>query len=301
MVTLPEFLWPAVAGILLYAVAWLVWRWLLSPSRSYELSAEKRARLLLEEFLTDEEGRQLVRSGHLLVRSPHQTDRVYRIPAEGRWVDVYDSGRLSMRICGRLPRTALAGDAMLAQKLLIEDSEDAYLRTAEVKWRHADGDGSGWRQVSNSNGRRGTAMLTKFEGGEAVKGGVYWSVKDGEFISVPKEGGVLEKESGRTYLKVPLPIVLVVGPIMGLAFAFFLPLSGVLVLASLAKRKLQGAFSAGKVGAAGMARLQMQPGASYLEPKAHEAGADAAPSPDAEDGKLVELAKEIAEKRWHEQ
>ncbi len=300
MIVFSEVLLPVLAGALLYGLAWASWRWLLSPSRVTGLAAEKRAKLLLEEFLTDQENRQLAESGHLLVRSPHQADRIYRIPAVGRWIDVYDSGKLSLRVCVQQRESIPAGDAVLMHKFMIEDSEEEYLRSADVKWRRvAGGEEPGWRPVSNSNGRRSTKMLARLEGGKVATGGIYWSVKDGEFVTVPKEGGILEKGTGRSYIKVPLPIVLIVGPIMGLAFAFFLPLSGVLALLSVARQKLQGA----KVGAAGMASLQMQPGASYLQPTGHSTGAAVgteAPLTSEEDGKLVELAKEIAEKRWRE-
>ncbi len=300
MIAFSDVLLPVLAGVLLYGMAWGLWRCFLS-AQAYELPAEQRAKLLLGEFLTDEESRQLNESGHLLVRSPNWAARVYRIPAECRWIDVYDSGRLSMRMCPAQPQGIPAGDAVLMHKFMIEGSEEEYLKTADVRWRRAAGDEDrGWHHVSNSNVGRSTKMLARLEGGEAVKGGIYWSTKDGEFITVPKEGGLLEKGPGRNYIKVPLPIVLIVGPIMGLAFAFFLPLSGVLALASVAKEKL---FSGGKVGAAGMVRLQMQPGASYLEPTAHSASTDAAQgaAPSSEDdGKLVELAREIAERRWRE-
>ncbi len=312
-----------VAGIAIYGVAWLVWRCFLSSTHPYEMQAEKRAKLLLSEFLTDEEGDQLSESGHLLVRSPSRADRIYRIPAGGQWIDVYDSGRLSARIAAALPEGTHAGNAVLMHKFMIEERENEFLGSASVQWhRSVEGDGSRWCHVescgSKSPGRaqatsgcavettraasgRSATMVARLEGGVPASGGVYWSVKDGEFVSVPKEGGVLEGGDGRTYIKVPLPIVLIVGPVMGLAFAFFLPLSGVLVLGSLLKNKLQRAFSAGKVGAAGMASLQMQPGASYLQPTG-SAGAEGAPQGEPEgDGKIMELAQEIAEKRWREQ
>ncbi len=76
MIAFSEFLLPVFAGVLLYSVAWALWRWLLSSARTFDLPVEKRAKLLMEEFLTDQESRQLSESGHLLVRSPHQRDRI---------------------------------------------------------------------------------------------------------------------------------------------------------------------------------------------------------------------------------
>jgi hypothetical protein len=148
-------------------------------------------------------------------------------------------------------------------------------------------------------------MIKRHIGGETVRGGVYWSVKAGEFIAIPAEGGKLEGGSDHRYIKAPLPIVLVLGPIMGLAFAMFLPLSGLLVLMPFLGGKIRGAFSSNKVTVAHAAGSRMQPGLSYLEPGAKaEAGAPGAGSEGAaateQDDRLVGLAEEIAEKRWQD-
>lgn len=139
-------------------------------------------------------------------------------------------------------------------------------------------------------------MIRRHVGGEVVKGGVYWSKSAGEFITVPSEGGILPGSSSDQYIWAPLPVVLIVGPIMGLGFAFFLPLSGVLVLVPFLLGKLRGAAAP---SAARMATPQMQPGVSYLE--SHSGGSKGLEASEGEDkGKLVDLAHEIAEKRWKE-
>jgi hypothetical protein len=145
-------------------------------------------------------------------------------------------------------------------------------------------------------------MITRHSGGETVKGGIYWSLNSGEFVSIPPEGGRLPGGPKDRYVKAPLPLVLVVGPLMGLAFAIFLPLSGLLVLIPFLANKVRSAISSGKVGAAQVAGSRLQPGVSYLEP-----GSTAAPRSGAsrsfgagEESRLIDLAKEIAEKRWQE-
>lgn len=139
-------------------------------------------------------------------------------------------------------------------------------------------------------------MITKHVGGEVVKGGIYWSMSEGEFVSVPQEGGRLAGGSQATYLKAPLPVVLVVGPIMGLAFAIFLPLSGLLVLVPFLADKLRGALVPSAAHAA--AGTSMQPGISYLEPRSQAASQNhQSEAETAEQGRLVDLAKEIAERR----
>jgi hypothetical protein len=147
-------------------------------------------------------------------------------------------------------------------------------------------------------------VIKRHVGGETVRGGVYWSMKAGEFIALPAEGGKLDGGADHAYIKATLPVVLVVGPIMGLAFAMFLPLSGLLVLIPFLGTKLRGAFSSSKVTVAHAAGSRMQPGLSYLEPGAKAVGTqveDAERAPAGEqDDRLLGLAEEIAEKRWQD-
>ena len=144
-------------------------------------------------------------------------------------------------------------------------------------------------------------MITGHVGGEVVKGGIYWSMNAGELVSVPNEGGRLAGNPQSRYLRAPLPVVLVVGPIMGLAFALFLPLSGLLVLVPFLAGKARGAVAPSAAHAAAGASLQ--PGVSYLEPRPRNlppAPAEAEDPEGAEQGRLVDLVKEIAERRWQD-
>ncbi len=143
-------------------------------------------------------------------------------------------------------------------------------------------------------------MISKHVGGDFVKGGVYWSMREGEFLAVPKEGGVLEGGKNDRYIRAPLPVVLVLGPILGLAFAIFLPLSGLLVLVPFLAGKIRGAMTP---SAAHVATSSLQPGVSYLEPRPRGATGEPAagePPEGEDDGKLVDLAREIAERRWQD-
>lgn len=145
-------------------------------------------------------------------------------------------------------------------------------------------------------------MIAKHVGGEAVKGGVYWSMSAGEFVSIPAGGGRLAGGPKDRYIRAPLPIVLIVGPLMGLAFAIFLPLSGLLVVVPLMAGKLRGALGLGRMSTAHMASQGTQLGVSYLEPRPRDRSVEYGSEAEAKDaGKLVDLAKEIAEKRWHDQ
>lgn len=160
-----EALLPLVVGILLYGAALAVWRWCLSPKGPTGLDAEKRAKLLLGEFLTDEEHRQLTESGYLEVRSPSRAERVYRIREEGHSVDIFDSGVLSMRMRSQPSQEIPAGDLILMHKFMIEGSEKEYLRSANLRWQ---------RSIKGDNKPRGSAETPS----SSVEAGFHLSVED---------------------------------------------------------------------------------------------------------------------------
>jgi len=145
-------------------------------------------------------------------------------------------------------------------------------------------------------------MVTKYTGGQVVKRGIYWSSSSGEFVAVPRDGGRLEGGADDRYFRSPQPLVLVLGPLMGLAYALFLPISGLLVLIPYLLEKMRTGLFSRKLAAAHVAGSMAQPGISYLEP--HLRGQRRSEPADAEDvetahmGKLVDLASEVAAKRW---
>jgi hypothetical protein len=86
-------------------------------------------------------------------------------------------------------------------------------------------------------------MFSKHVGGEQVKSGIYWSRRTGEFVML-SEDGPLAGPSEYRYIRTPLPIVLMLGPILGLAFAIFLPASGMMVLIPYLVGKIRGTVPA---------------------------------------------------------
>ena len=72
--------------------------------------------------------------------------------------------------------------------------------------------------------------MTKYTGGETVKAGFYWHVARWGAEIVPAAGGTLPGETGAAYYRIPWPILLVTAPVMGGAFAMFLPFIGVALL-----------------------------------------------------------------------
>ncbi|HEX9016302.1 MAG TPA: hypothetical protein VF960_09940, partial [Chloroflexota bacterium] len=104
-------------------------------------------------------------------------------------------------------------------------------------------------------------MFTKHFGGDFVGQGIYWRRSTWEFVSISREGGTLMGAQDEWYLRAPLPVVLVLGPLMGLLFFFTLPLSGMLVLAPFLAGKLRTAVASGGLSPAHVAR-PTQPGVS---------------------------------------
>ena len=79
--------------------------------------------------------------------------------------------------------------------------------------------------------------FSKFHGGDNVRFGFYWNVKEWEAQIVPKEGGELKASDEVTFVRLPLLALLVIAPVMGALYAFFLPFIGIaMVLMYLAGR-----------------------------------------------------------------
>jgi len=73
--------------------------------------------------------------------------------------------------------------------------------------------------------------MTNFKGGETVKAGFYWNRGKMGAEVIPAEGGTLSGTGETVYNRIPWPVLLVVAPVMGGAFAMFLPFLGLGMLA----------------------------------------------------------------------
>ena len=79
--------------------------------------------------------------------------------------------------------------------------------------------------------------MLRQQGGDKVKAGFYFNMDSWEVSTMSGQGGVLAGAGDSRYLRVPLPLLLVCAPMMGAAFAMFLPFIGIaLVLDFAAKR-----------------------------------------------------------------
>jgi hypothetical protein len=75
-------------------------------------------------------------------------------------------------------------------------------------------------------------------GGEETSGGAYWCLTSGHFVRVAKTGGALPGTPDDIYLRVFVPLMLVLTPILGMFFVVFLPV--VLVVALFQTLVVQG-------------------------------------------------------------
>lgn len=77
----------------------------------------------------------------------------------------------------------------------------------------------------------------KRSGGDVVPAGFYWNIKEWEAQIVPPPGCALKGTSSVHYVRLPLLALLVLAPLMGAVYAFFLPFIGfAMLLVYMAKR-----------------------------------------------------------------
>lgn len=141
--------------------------------------------------------------------------------------------------------------------------------------------------------------MTKRIGGTAVKNGFYWHLNKWEMQIIPKQGGVLPGGAADKYLKVPIAALLVVAPVMGGLYAFFLPFIGFAMVAGFAGRKATAAAKAGAAHMMATVSPRWSPGAAYLAGKEKGKGAKAGDEGQKTDEghPLEKIEREIDEQR----
>ena len=68
--------------------------------------------------------------------------------------------------------------------------------------------------------------MTRYNGGQEVQGGYFWHVGKWEIATVTGETGTLPGTAQDEYIRASLPVLFVAAPVMGAAFAMFLPFIG---------------------------------------------------------------------------
>jgi len=101
-------------------------------------------------------------------------------------------------------------------------------------------------------------MLTN--GGQTAQAGTYWNLSNGSRVQMEQDG-VLPGSGTTRYIKEPVPVMLMAAPVIGLVFAVFLPLMGIVMTLSLVGKKVvEGVESA----AAGSMSFGWRPIQAYL-------------------------------------
>jgi hypothetical protein len=87
---------------------------------------------------------------------------------------------------------------------------------------------------------KGGWVMTTYRGGDTVKAGFYWNRGQWAAEVVPAAGGTLPGDGATVYQRVPWPALLFVAPVMGGAFAMFLPFIGLWMLVQYAFNAVTG-------------------------------------------------------------
>jgi len=80
--------------------------------------------------------------------------------------------------------------------------------------------------------------MARYHGSRWVKVGFYWNPSRWELVTIPKGGGVLPGGDDLRYVRVPFPLVMLLGPLMGALYVVFLPFIGFAMVFGFAGRKL---------------------------------------------------------------
>ncbi len=100
-------------------------------------------------------------------------------------------------------------------------------------------------------------------GGETVGKGTYWNFSTGERVNI-EESGVLPGDASQAYYKFRPVAILLAGPILGLAYAVFLPFIGIAMFVTVLSRKVfGGALHTAQKGAS----FSWKPSEAYLAGK----------------------------------
>ena len=82
--------------------------------------------------------------------------------------------------------------------------------------------------------------MARCHGAELVRGGFYWNAPAWEILNIPKEGDVLPGTYETRYTRVPLLLIMVLGPLLGALYAILLPFIGFAMFLGVGGKKLYG-------------------------------------------------------------
>jgi hypothetical protein len=148
----------------------------------------------------------------------------------------------------------------------------------------------------NSNNGRARAkedIMLRHRGGERVKSGFYFNLETWEVTTLSGTGGVLGGR-GAQFLRVPTLALLALAPLMGLAYAMFLPFIGIAMVVSHFSKQAGRAAKSAFTGVLTATSPAMRPGEAYFggeRPSGRTAEGE--PEPSVEQ-RLKEIEDEVA-------
>jgi hypothetical protein len=145
--------------------------------------------------------------------------------------------------------------------------------------------------------------MKRFNGGTKVGGGYYFNTSSWEFATITEDVGQLPGDAQVSYIRTPLLALFVAAPVLGLAFAMFLPFIGFAMPLYAIGKAVVGTGKQLAHDAAATVTPQWQPGEAYLagkpeEGKGTERGAEKAAGQDP--GAIDALQAEIEARREQE-
>ena len=133
--------------------------------------------------------------------------------------------------------------------------------------------------------------MARHQGGDKVNAGFYLDLESWQVTTLSGNGGTLPGKTEAQYLRVPLPVLLAMAPMMGAAFAVFLPFIGIAVVADFVVKKAWHAGREALHASATALGPQTRTGETYFT---GEAGDKAKGEIDQDlDKKLAQLEKAI--------
>lgn len=131
MLTLTGLVLLVLAVTSVIAVEWSARRHDDHGGRAHiHVTPAERAEALLGELLDEHEYRQLTQRGYVDVVSPHDEQRIYRIPSYSGLVRVYEHGTAVRELCVQSVEPLPNADIVLMHKLMIQGDELEYLARA---------------------------------------------------------------------------------------------------------------------------------------------------------------------------
>ncbi len=132
--------------------------------------------------------------------------------------------------------------------------------------------------------------MARYNGNQQAKAGFYFDMDSWHVVTLSGEGGMLPGTSETRYLRLPLPVLLVAAPLMGAAFAMFLPFIGIALVLDFVARKAWKVAREAVHGSVVAVSPRTRTGEAYFTGSADEK------RPGATDGKAGEVLDTIERK-----